>query len=227
MGIFDNAVKRKTHKERGQLTGRKKLGILEKKKDYRLRARDFERKKKKIVELQKKADLRNEDEFYFAMKNSKTVNGVHSLDRSKPENSAVSAKLAQKLDKGFLETKLAQEKHQLEKMKNNLHFIGVNSTDMTPKQTIFVDSDDELSDVNNLQAEMEKTKIPLSKKGSKFTEKAYAELLKRKSRVETLANAVQHIELKKNIQSKGRRYKVADPEGDRPARYRWAQERKR
>jgi U3 small nucleolar RNA-associated protein 11 len=45
---------------------RRKLGLLEKKKDYVQRARDFHKKEKALLTLQAKAEQRNPDEFYFA-----------------------------------------------------------------------------------------------------------------------------------------------------------------
>jgi U3 small nucleolar RNA-associated protein 11 len=64
---------RRNHKERSQLSSRKKLGNLEKHKDYVLRARDYHAKQDKIQRLREKAAQRNKDEFYFGMNNEKTT----------------------------------------------------------------------------------------------------------------------------------------------------------
>ena len=63
-----NYIPRKTYRERGQLQRRKHLGILEKKKDYKRRSRDFKQKDETIKKLGQKASLRNPDEFYHKMK---------------------------------------------------------------------------------------------------------------------------------------------------------------
>jgi len=67
-----NALHRRNHKERAQLTGRSRLGLLEKKKDYVQRAKDYHSKQERIHRLQEKAAMRNKDEFYFSMINSRT-----------------------------------------------------------------------------------------------------------------------------------------------------------
>lgn len=56
---------------------RQKYGLLEKKKDYLERARDFHKKERTIQKLKVKASERNPDEFYFAMENAKTKDGIH------------------------------------------------------------------------------------------------------------------------------------------------------
>ncbi|KAI0904630.1 small-subunit processome [Ustulina deusta] len=68
MSSLRNAVNRRVHRERDQLKDRKnRYGLLEKHKDYRLRAQDHNRKKAQLKSLRKKAEDRNEDEFYFGM----------------------------------------------------------------------------------------------------------------------------------------------------------------
>ena len=64
---YRNLVNRREHRERSQPAKRRRLGLLEKHKDYVLRARDFHRKERAITNLKRKADERNPDEFYFGM----------------------------------------------------------------------------------------------------------------------------------------------------------------
>ncbi|KAL4799020.1 small-subunit processome, partial [Aspergillus venezuelensis] len=70
MSSMRNAVQRRNHRERGQLQGREKWGILEKHKDYSLRAKDYSQKKQKIKRLEEKVRDRNPDEFAFGMMSS-------------------------------------------------------------------------------------------------------------------------------------------------------------
>ncbi|KAK7985351.1 hypothetical protein PG996_005408 [Apiospora saccharicola] len=67
MSSMRNAVQRRNHKERSQPADRKKYGLLEKHKDYSLRAKDFNKKKSQLKSLKRKAEDKNEDEFYHGM----------------------------------------------------------------------------------------------------------------------------------------------------------------
>ncbi|KAK8075176.1 hypothetical protein PG997_009839 [Apiospora hydei] len=67
MSSMRNAVQRRNHKERSQPADRKKYGLLEKHKDYSLRAKDFNKKKAQLKSLKRKAEDKNEDEFYHGM----------------------------------------------------------------------------------------------------------------------------------------------------------------
>ena len=64
-----NVVKRSTHKERHQPAARKHLGLLEKKKDYLVRAKNYHSKQDYLKSLEEKTRLKNPDEFSFAMLN--------------------------------------------------------------------------------------------------------------------------------------------------------------
>ena len=77
MSSLRNAVKLITHKERSQPQNRSDLGLLEKKKDYKLRAKDYHLKEEQLKAMKSKASLRNPDEFYFGMNRSTVVDGTH------------------------------------------------------------------------------------------------------------------------------------------------------
>jgi U3 small nucleolar RNA-associated protein 11 len=72
MSSLRNSLHRRNHKERSQLAHRARFGILEKHKDYVLRARDYHSKQDRLKRLQQKAADRNKDEFYFGMTRQRT-----------------------------------------------------------------------------------------------------------------------------------------------------------
>ncbi|KAF9179264.1 UTP11-like, U3 small nucleolar ribonucleoprotein [Haplosporangium sp. Z 767] len=82
MSSLRNAVHRRNHKERSQPLARQKYGLLEKKKDYIARARDYHSKQDRLKAMREKAAFRNPDEFYFKMINTRTKDGVHITERN-------------------------------------------------------------------------------------------------------------------------------------------------
>ncbi|KAI0106792.1 U3 small nucleolar RNA-associated protein 11 [Daldinia grandis] len=81
MSSIRNAVQRRVHRERAQPQERQRLGLLEKHKDYSLRAKDFNKKKAQLRALRQKAADRNEDEFYFGMMSRKGPGDSLSLGK--------------------------------------------------------------------------------------------------------------------------------------------------
>jgi hypothetical protein len=70
--MWKNVTPRREHRERSQPNYRSKMGMLEKHKDYVLRAKDYSSKKQRLQSLKRKAEERNPDEFYFKMSKTKT-----------------------------------------------------------------------------------------------------------------------------------------------------------
>jgi U3 small nucleolar RNA-associated protein 11 len=68
-----NSLHRRNHKERAQPAHRAKFGLLEKHKDYVMRARDYHSNQDRLTRLKQKAADRNKDEFYFRMNSEKTT----------------------------------------------------------------------------------------------------------------------------------------------------------
>ena len=68
----NNKNKNKTHHS----ARRARLGLLEKKSDYKARAADFHKKEATLKSLARKAEARNPDEFYFGMHKARTEKGV-------------------------------------------------------------------------------------------------------------------------------------------------------
>ncbi|KAF9884857.1 hypothetical protein FE257_001200 [Aspergillus nanangensis] len=125
MSSMRNAVHRRQHRERGQLEGREKWGILEKHKDYSLRAKDYNQKKAKLKRLQEKVSERNPDEFAFGMMSSHSQragkHGTASRDSATAQGLSHDAiKLLKTQDAGYLRTVGERVRRQIEKVKEEV-----------------------------------------------------------------------------------------------------------
>jgi len=149
-----NAVHRREHRERSQLASRERLGLLEKHKDYVLRARDYNKKQKRLRALQLKAAFKNPDEFYFKMQTTKTKNGVHIAERNE-KFSAEFLKLLKTQDKNYVNYQNSINKFKIDKLKNAMHFVENNQGEIDEEDseinetkksnhTIFVDDEEEV-----------------------------------------------------------------------------------
>jgi len=167
MSSLRNAVKRVTHKERSQPTNRNHLGILEKKKDYRIRSNDYHRKQDELARLRKLASFRNPDEFYFGMHKSQVKDGKHrkAIDTSSEEMQmkigAEAVKLMKTQDLNYVRMQVNVDKRKLERLKSSLQFLGDNpytcdengtntnsSIEKSKKHTIFVDDVEKSTNFN-------------------------------------------------------------------------------
>lgn len=161
MSSLRNAVKRITHKERSQPVSRQHLGILEKKKDYKVRSRDYHRKQDALAILRKKAAERNPDEFYFGMSKSKVRDGRHVKDeeaRAKEREGEIGpevVKMMKSQDLSYVRMQTMKDEKKVERMQASLHYLGDNpETDMEfgnlskdkasrrRKHTVFVENEE-------------------------------------------------------------------------------------
>lgn len=135
---------RKTYRERGQSEERAHLGLLEKKKDYKERARDFHKKQDAIQALQKKAAFRNPDEFYHRMEKSKKKDGKHvSLEKDLEPTLAEKLNL-QTSDIAYLRMRRTMEGRKVEQMKGRLAMArDLDADELKSKHTVFVDTPEE------------------------------------------------------------------------------------
>jgi hypothetical protein len=128
MASLRNAMKRRTHKERHQPAKRaKRFGLLEKKRDYVVRARDYRRKQGRLRLLKAKAEARNPDEFYFGMVHTRTKQGVFdagtqaALDAGRITSAHM--KLMRSQDVSYVRMKAGVERKKIERLSAGLHFL--------------------------------------------------------------------------------------------------------
>eukprot|EP01041_Mallomonas_annulata_P012687 gene12687-26716_t len=243
-----NAVKRITHKERAQPSWRKKMGFLEKHKDYIVRAKDYHKKQDHIRKLKKKADDKNVDEFYFKMNTSEVSGGVHKEIKENTSLDNATVQLLKTQDMGYIVHKKAVDDKKIEKLQKNLHLIG----EQRPKShTVFVDTEEDFDQFNPAEyfqtdpelvdrafnrpkltaiSEMaDSTKTVTEKdlkKALKSREASYKELKQRINRGKKLENVRSHLQTQRNVMGKGTKRKIRD-EGDdgTPAIFKWKRER--
>jgi len=253
MSSFKNAFKsQKTHRERHQPEQRNSLGLLEKKKDYKLRADDYNQKKKALQHLRKKALNKNPDEFYFHMINSKQVDGVHREKSKDVVFSEEQIGLMQTQDKKYIVNKRTSEKKKIDKLKSTLHLINTNDK---PKNThtFFVDNEKEkkkfnvaarlathksllnrthnrpkLSDLESGKFNFDSVSDEAMEDIDKKAAKAYKELHQRLERERQLGVVQTKMEIKAALRQKVKPVKqiVCEDKNVAPV-YLWPQERKK
>ncbi|KAF3080821.1 hypothetical protein TWF569_008175 [Orbilia oligospora] len=131
MSSMRNAIQRRNHKERSQISSRQRYGHLEKHKDYALRAQDYNSKKARLKILKSKASERNPDEFYFGMVNARTRDGgvlVKERGAGGNDSRVMGMDRVRGLkmqDKAYIRVMGDVERRKREKLEEELVFVGV------------------------------------------------------------------------------------------------------
>ncbi|XP_012280199.1 probable U3 small nucleolar RNA-associated protein 11 [Orussus abietinus] len=149
MSSWKKAAKagQRTHRERHQPKSREHLGLLEKKKDYSIRAKDCHEKGAAVKLLRKRALNKNPDEFYFHMINSKIQKGIHREKQKNEEHTPEQIKLMETQDLKYILFKRNIESKKVEKMQSVLHALDA-ANETKNKHTFFVDEDGSAKDFN-------------------------------------------------------------------------------
>ncbi|KAI5070256.1 hypothetical protein GOP47_0015104 [Adiantum capillus-veneris] len=231
MSSLRNAVRRREHKERSQPSDRQKYGLLEKHKDYVLRAQDFHRKEDAIKKLKEKAATRNPDEFYFKMINTKTVGGVHRQQTAAKQYTHEELLLMKTQDIAYVLSKAQSEQKKVERLQAALH-----SLDQPPinKHTYFAEDGKAAKEMMPLlmsdQSQGQAVGNKLPKRIKKLRDGAYRELEERKERAAKLRSMVLTMSMQKEVMGKGRKRKLngdeVSPTTEAPV-FKWHKERKR
>ncbi|VDM75898.1 unnamed protein product [Strongylus vulgaris] len=122
------------------------LGLLEKKVDYKARAKDYQQKRDTLKKLHKYAMDKNQDEYHHHMINSEVKeDGRHFEKKTKQqeEESEVQKKLSDIKDLEYVKYKLYAENKKIEELKAELHFADPSCGLGASKHTIFVDDEEE------------------------------------------------------------------------------------
>ncbi|XP_062450275.1 probable U3 small nucleolar RNA-associated protein 11 isoform X2 [Rhea pennata] len=211
---FRKAAKsgQRPHRERAQPAARKKLGLLEKKKDYRLRAADYHKKQEALRALQKKALDKNPDEFYFQMTHTK----LQKIERLKSELHLLDAEGKQpNKHVFFFDTK-----------KEVREFDIATHLNTVPE---LVDRVYNRPTIAKLQKETLKgaTDPALLKKLAQQRKNQYDLLKQRIEREKTMFVIAQKIQTRKDLLDKTQKVKVKKETTNSPAIYKFKFQRKR
>ncbi|EMR11186.1 hypothetical protein PNEG_00779 [Pneumocystis murina B123] len=139
MGTLKHSLQRRNHKERSQPVEREKWGLLEKPKDYRLRARDYQSKQHRLKRLREKAAEKNPDEFYFGMMKEKTKDGIVIVDRGNPVLTEETVRLLKTQDAGYIRMMLNIENKKVKKLEQYVYTNNQETTNCNAKHYCFVD----------------------------------------------------------------------------------------
>ena len=170
-------IPRRKYRERSQNERRKKLGFLEKKKDYKIRAEDYHKKEKKYKDLKEAARTRNPDEFYHKMIKAKIIDGEHVQfpeDKTLEQKIVINTQFINLVNfkKSQLEKEAEKIKYRLQLNKNI--FEGGNKS----THTLYYDDEDEYLEEQKIEKELlnKKRKRNKSKENKEEIEENNGEL---------------------------------------------------
>lgn len=247
-------VQKKQHRERSQLTGRSRLGLLEKHKDYVKRAQDYHKKEKSLKILRSKAKERNPDEYYHGM-HSRGVDSkglLHSSRHGTDDDASLSmdqVKLMKTQDSNYVRTLRQMELHKTNKKSKDLLF------DSNGTHTVFVDSKEDMEEFrpeeffntthemlnrreNRLTREQLTSNVGRSdsllpspssimpkESLDKKKLKRYKLVKEHLERESDLKKVQQKMELQREVMKKGSKKKLIDQNGN--VSFKWRKQRKR
>uniref|UniRef100_A0A2P2M3Y5 U3 small nucleolar RNA-associated protein 11 n=1 Tax=Rhizophora mucronata TaxID=61149 RepID=A0A2P2M3Y5_RHIMU len=229
MSSFRNAIPRRAHKERAQPHSRKKFGLLEKHKDYVIRAKAFHKKEETLQRLREKAALRNPDEFYFKMIKTRTVDGVHRPESEANKYTQEELMLMKTQDIGYVLQKLQSEKKKIEKLSGTLHSLD---TQHLKRHIYYAEDREEAKEIKSLSSknEVATASVDVPDVIKRKMASSYRELEARKNRANQLEKLYMDMALQKELQKNGRKRKLREDEIVQPTSkpvYKWRAERKR
>ncbi|XP_056142728.1 probable U3 small nucleolar RNA-associated protein 11 [Lampris incognitus] len=209
MSSFRKALKskQKNHQERSQPAFRKNLGLLEKKKDYKLRADDYHKKQNTLSALRKKALDKNPDEFYFKMINSQLQDSVHVAKKAKEdvEMTDEQKKVMRTQDIKYVEMKRVAEAKKIERLKAELHLLDADGKQKN-KHTFFVDSKKE---VQSFDLAKQLNTAP------ELVHRVYNRPTLQTLETKSIRGAVQQSNIKKMAKQRKHQYKILSQRIDR------------
>ena len=215
---------RREHKERSQPVSRQHLGLLEKKKDYKLRSLDYHKKQSTITTLKKKATLKNPDEFYHAM--------ITKTKKSNPRNQVFDHEtqlLLKSQDQGYIQMHVQMNEKKIEKLKKSIHIVPT-----TGEHTIFVRDQEEAAQfdpVTHFDTVPELMDNPWNRlKKSQLETMELEQVVKDDKRIKALNKRLEQAEklkkisgelnIQKQLMKKGARKKVGVDDKGLPV-YKW------
>lgn len=251
MPRYVHDIQKKQHRERAQPQSRKRKGLLQKKKDYKLRAQDYHNKQERLKILREKARSRNEDEYYHSMTKKKTdENGILITERETSQLLDVDeVKLLKTQDVNYVKTKRLNEMKLVERIMNGLSgAVGV-SFAAKGQHTVFVDDEEEFENFDAAKhfktdlrlLDRAENRLRLDQLGDervvdqqdehlaeKYNEKKLKKLraLKQKlERVEQLKRVEQKMDEQRELMKKGSKKKIVSEDGK--VTFKWKNQRKR
>ena len=215
-------IPRRKYRERGQIERRKRLGFLEKKQDYKIRAEDYHEKEKKYKSLKEAARTRNPDEFYHKMIKAKIIDGEHVQF---PDDKNLEQKLVTNTQFiNLVNFKKSQLEKEAEKMKVRLQ-LNKNIFEGGDKSihTLYYEDEDEfleeqkkekenefLNKKRNLDNKEENDEIEEDKKLTPENKQLINTFKQRKKHIKQLEQISQGLQEQKELLKGGKKKKIGD-----------------